>query len=67
MSITKAYAQDMSHGTDNFYKSDKVIMKRVVFKNRYKLDVVGNLFIPKNLKRNEKSPAIIVGHPMGAS
>lgn len=30
------------------------------------MTVVGNLFVPKNLVQNEKAPAIIVGHPMGA-
>ena len=30
------------------------------------MDVVGHLFIPKNLDRKSKHAAIIVGHPMGA-
>jgi uncharacterized protein len=30
------------------------------------MKVAGNLFIPKNLPRNAKAPAIVVGHPMGA-
>ncbi|MEG4817319.1 alpha/beta hydrolase [Microcoleus sp. K5-D4] len=53
-------------GANNFYQSDKVTMQRVTFKNQYNMQVVGNLFIPKNLDRNAKNPAIIVGHPMGA-
>lgn len=61
-----APAQDMSRGADNFYKSDKVTTQKVTFKNQYNMNVVGNLFIPKNLKQNTKSAAIIVGHPMGA-
>lgn len=61
-----ASAADMSHETGNFYKSDKVTMQKVVFKNQYNMKVVGNLFIPKGLKRNTKNPAIIVGDPMGA-
>jgi len=28
--------------------------------------VAGNLFVPKNLDRSKKNPAILVGHPMGA-
>lgn len=59
-------AQDMSNGADNFYKSKDVTMQKVVFKNLYKMKVVGNLFIPNDLNKNTKSPAIIVGHPMGA-
>ncbi len=61
-----ASAADMSNGADNFYKSDKVTMQKVEFKNQYNMKVVGNLFIPKVLNQNTKNPAIIVGHPMGA-
>jgi fermentation-respiration switch protein FrsA (DUF1100 family) len=59
-------AQDMSNGADNFFKSDKVTVQKVTFQNQYKMKVVGNLFIPNNLDRNTRNPAIIVGHPMGA-
>ena len=61
-----AMAADMSKGADNFYKSDKVTAQKVTFKNQYNMNVTGNLFIPKDLNPNTKSPAIIVGHPMGA-
>lgn len=57
---------DMSNGADNFFTSDKVTTQKVTFNNQYKMKVAGNLFIPKNLDRNTKHPAIIVGHPMGA-
>lgn len=53
-------------GADNFYKSDKVTIQKVTFKNQYKMDVVGNLVTPKNLNRSGRAPAVIVGHPMGA-
>src|SRR5690349_8788690 len=59
-------APDTSNGADNFYKSDKVTVERVTFKNKINMNVVGNLFLPKNLDRSTKSAAIIVGHPMGA-
>lgn len=59
-------AADLSNGADNFYKSTKVTMQKVTFKNQYNMKVAGNLFIPKGLKKNSKNPAIIVGHPMGA-
>ncbi|VVO76315.1 alpha/beta hydrolase [Pseudomonas fluorescens] len=61
-----ALGADMSNGADNFFKSDKVTMQKVNFKNQYQLNVVGNLFIPKGLDNTARSPAIIVGHPMGA-
>jgi fermentation-respiration switch protein FrsA (DUF1100 family) len=61
-----AYAADKPNGADNFYKSDKVAMQKVTFKNQYNMNVAGNLFLPNGLKQNTKNPAIIVGHPMGA-
>ena len=66
LNIPFAKAQDMSNGADNFYTSDKVTVQKVTFKNQYQMNVAGNLFIPKDLDRNAKNPAIIVGHPMGA-
>jgi len=59
-------AGDMSRGADNFYKSDKVDGQKITFTNLYGMKVAGNLFVPKNLDKSKKHPAIIVGHPMGA-
>lgn len=64
--VSSVNAADMSNGADNFYKSDKVSMQKVSFKNQYKMNVVGNLFIPKDMDENRRYSAIIVGHPMGA-
>ncbi|MFO2466505.1 alpha/beta hydrolase [Pseudomonas sp. 15FMM2] len=61
-----ALGADMRNGADNFYKSDKVTMQKVTFKNQYQMNTVGNLFVPKGLSAERKNPAIIVGHPMGA-
>ncbi|WP_339431645.1 MULTISPECIES: alpha/beta hydrolase [unclassified Pseudomonas] len=66
LSSFTALGADMSNGADNFFKSDKVTVQKVSFKNQYQLNVVGNLFIPKGLDSATRSPAIIVGHPMGA-
>lgn len=61
-----AGGQNVPDGADNFYKSKEVTIHKVSFKNQYQMIVVGNLVIPNNLKRQVQSPAIIVGHPMGA-
>jgi len=66
MSHPPVSAQDMSNGADNFYHSKEVSMEKVSFQNQYKLSVVGNLFTPKGFNGQQKYPAIIVGHPMGA-
>lgn len=57
---------DLSNGASNFYVSDEVTVQKVTFRNQYQMNVAGNLFVPKSLKRNTKTPAIVVGHPMGA-
>ncbi|TVT79926.1 alpha/beta hydrolase [Pseudomonas sp. H3(2019)] len=66
MASLSALGADMSNGADNFYKSEKVTMRKVTFKNQYQMKTVGNLFVPKDSKPGSKSAAIIVGHPMGA-
>jgi len=63
---TPVIAADMSHGADNFYTSNQVTVQKVRFKNQYNMYVTGNLIIPKQLDKNAKNAAIIVGHPMGA-
>lgn len=56
----------MSHGANNFYTSDRVTVQRVTFRNQYQMVVAGNLFVPKDLDRDARHAAIVVGHPMGA-
>lgn len=66
LSTSTILGETMASGADNFYKSDKVTMQKVTFKNQYDMIVAGNLFTPKNMNMKAKNPAIIVGHPMGA-
>lgn len=47
-----------------FTKSEKVDVKKVSFKNRYGITLVGDLYIPKN--NSAKLPAIAVSGPFGA-
>ena len=61
-----AFAQDLSNGADNFYKSDAVVIEKVTFRNKFGMKVVGNLFVPRTLDRTRQVSAIVVGHPMGA-
>lgn len=62
-----AGAQDMSQGAANFYTSDRVTVQKIQFRNQYRMKVVGNLFVPKGLDRKARHPAVIVGHPFGAT
>ncbi|GEO16950.1 alpha/beta hydrolase [Microvirga aerophila] len=66
VSASPALAQDMSNGAANFYKSDRVDVKSVTFRNQYNMQVAGHLFTPKDMQPNAKLAAIVVGHPMGA-
>lgn len=56
----------LPEGADNFYTSDQVTVRKVSFKNQYQMAIAGNLFIPSALDRSKRTPAIVVGHPMGA-
>ncbi len=49
-----------------FEKSEKVTVKKVSFKNRFGIKLVGDLYLPKNIDK-EKLPAIAVSGPFGAS
>jgi len=62
-----AGATDMGKIYDNFYQSSQLNKEKVRFNNQYQMKVAGNLFIPKDLDTNKLYPAIIVGHPMGAT
>ena len=63
----KQYTPDLSYGADNFYKSKELYHQKVSFKNMYGMKVKGILFSPKNFEFGKKYPAIVVGHPMGAT
>lgn len=66
--ITGGAAMTMAKSNDwdkTFIKSDKVEVKKVQFKNRYGITLVGDLYIPKE-KSADKLPAIAVSGPFGA-
>ena len=48
-----------------FPKSDKVNVEKVHFKNRYGINLTGDLYIPKE-KSDEQMPAIAISGPFGA-
>lgn len=61
-----AMAQNLSFGADNFYRSDYVTLQPISFKTLYNTTIAGNLFTRNNISRSTSSPAIVIGHPMGA-
>lgn len=49
-----------------FKVNSSIAIYKVTFKNQYNMEVAGHLFISEKYNQNQKYPAIIVGHPMGA-
>ena len=49
-----------------FPKSDKVNIERVTFKNRFGIELVGDLYTPKTMNKDDKLPAIAISGPFGA-
>ncbi|MCM1294177.1 MAG: alpha/beta hydrolase [Muribaculaceae bacterium] len=49
-----------------FARNENVSVHRVHFKNRYGIELAGDLYIPKN-KTADKMPAIVVSGPFGAN
>jgi fermentation-respiration switch protein FrsA (DUF1100 family) len=48
-----------------FPKSDKVSVERVSYRNRYGISVSADLYLPKEMDRSKKYPALVVGTPYG--
>ncbi|MBA1191296.1 alpha/beta hydrolase [Pseudomonas entomophila] len=53
-------------GANNFYASERVVIQSVTFQNQYGMRIAAKLVIPKQREGDQRSPAIVVGHPMGA-
>ncbi len=49
-----------------FPKSEKVNVERVTFKNRFGIELAGDLYIPKAMNKDDKLPAIAISGPFGA-
>lgn len=49
-----------------FKQSDNVTCIKVSFKNRYGITLAGDLYIPKNIDKSKKYPAVAVSGPFGA-
>jgi hypothetical protein len=67
LSITAstASAQGTLAWDKTFPQSPRVQHQKVSFYNRLGISLVADLYIPRNLDRTRRHPAIIVGHPYG--
>ncbi|HIS74674.1 TPA: alpha/beta hydrolase [Candidatus Galligastranaerophilus intestinavium] len=67
--ISMAFAKDVLKSNDwdkTFKKDENVNIKKVTFKNRYGIELVGDLYTPKDIKKDKKYPAIAISGPFGA-
>ena len=66
MSITGvSVAADTQKWDKTFPKSDKVIHEKVSYPNRYGITIAADMYLPKNIDKSKKYPALIVGTPYG--
>lgn len=66
LSTTPVVSAENSQAWDKtFAQNDMVTVEKVSYKNRLGIDIVADMYFPKNMDRAKKSPAIIVGHPFG--
>ena len=64
--VSSAKAQNMSGEWDKvFPRSEKVDHEKVTFKNRYGINLVGDLYLPKD-RASRRLAALAVGGPFGA-
>ena len=67
--ISMAFAKDVLKSNDwdkTFKKDENVNIKKVTFKNRYGIELVCDLYTPKDIKKDKKYPAIAISGPFGA-
>ena len=63
--VTRAAADQLAWDK-TFPQSDEVIHQKVSFNNRLGINLVADLYVPKNIDRSQKHPALVVGGPYGA-
>ncbi|MBN2722826.1 MAG: alpha/beta hydrolase [Deltaproteobacteria bacterium] len=62
---TSTYRVDSNVWDKTFAKSKLVIHKKASFKNRFGITVAADMYVPKNIDKTKKYPAIVIGTPYG--
>jgi fermentation-respiration switch protein FrsA (DUF1100 family) len=60
-----AHAEDTMSWDKTFKLSDKVIHEKVAYPNRYGITVSADMYVPKNIDKSKKYPALVIGTPYG--
>ncbi len=66
MASSASFAQNTLAWDKTFPKSDRVDHRKVTYYNRLGITLVADLYVPKDLDRSGKHPALVVGPPFGA-
>ncbi len=62
---TIAHAEDTMTWDKTFTLSDKVVHEKVSYPNRYGITLSADMYVPKNIDRSKKYPALVIGTPYG--
>lgn len=65
LATTPAFAQYAGTWDKTFRRSDHVEHRKVSYVNRLGINLVPDMYAPKNLDASVRHPALIVGHPYG--
>ncbi len=60
-----AYAEDSMTWDKTFKLSDKVTHEKVSYPNRYGITLSADMYLPKNIDKSKKYPALVIGTPYG--
>lgn len=59
-----AHTSQQNHGY-TFRLSDEVTRTPIRYRNRYGVEIAADLYLPKNLDRTSRHPAVVIGPPHG--
>lgn len=48
-----------------FKLSEKVTLEKVQYKNRYGITIAAHMYLPRNIDKSKKYPAVVIGTPYG--
>jgi hypothetical protein len=60
-----AYAEEDMTWDKTFKLSDKVVHEKVSYPNRYGITLSADMYVPKDMDKSKKYPALVVGTPYG--
>ncbi|WFS61920.1 alpha/beta hydrolase [Pseudodesulfovibrio thermohalotolerans] len=65
LTTTIAHAEDPMTWDKTFKLSDKVIHEKVSYPNRYGITISADMYVPKDVDKSKKYPALVIGTPYG--